>query len=322
MVLQVGIVGTGYVATKRAEIIQNDPRAEVVAVTGNSPEKTQALAERFGLKSIDSWQQLVNLPELDLIIISTITRDHGIIAQAAIESGKHVVVENPLALDTQQARAIIDLASSKGKMLHIEHIELLGGVHRAAVEHLPKIGKVFYARYVTIVPQATAPRRWTFHQEMFGFPFMGALSRIHRFVDLFGMANSISCQSRFWDAPELGYYTACLCTLQLRFPNDMIAHLSYGKGEVFSKAERTLEFLGDKGILLFEGEVGKLIQNGQETPIAAETRQGLFLADTTRVLDHLTEGKPLYVDTEASYTSLRIGEAAYKSAKSGLTLQI
>lgn len=322
MVLRVGIVGTGYVASKRAEILQNDQRAEVIAVTGNSPEKTEALAEKFALKIVDSWQQLVNLPDVDLIAISTISRDHGIIAQAAIEADKHVIVENPLALETQQARAIIDLAKAKGKMLHIEHIELLGGVHRALVENLHKIGQVFYGRYVTINPQTVAPRRWTFHEQMFGFPFMGALSRFHRFRDIFGIATSVSCQSHFWNAPELGYYTSCLCSAQLRFANQMIAHITYGKGEVFSRAERTFELQGDKGILLFEGEQGKLIQNKQETLIDAETRQGLFLRDTTMVLDHLCEGKPLYVDPEASYDSLRMGEAAYHSALTGTTIEL
>ncbi|MGK7874652.1 MAG: Gfo/Idh/MocA family protein [Xenococcaceae cyanobacterium] len=317
--LKVGLVGTGYAAKRRAEALEGDGRSHLVAVTGNTPENTETFCQTHSVSSVNFWQQLVKEVNLDLIVISTINRDHGMIARAALEAGKHVVVEYPLAFEPSEAEALITLAKAQGKLLHVEHIELLGGLHQAMRQYLPEIGNVFYARYVTMNPKRPVPRRWNYHREMFGFPLIAALSRIHRFTDLFGTVASVSCQSRFWDASE-GYYTACLCNAQLHFTNGLIAEVSYGRGETFWQGCRTFELHGEKGTLIFEGEKGTLVRGEEKTPIKVESRRGLFAKDTIMVLDHLFEGAPLYVTPAASYYALKVADAAYQSAKTGKTV--
>jgi len=258
---------------------------------------------------------LVEHPDLDLVIICTINRDHGAIAQAALEAGKHVVVEYPLSLDPVEAESLIALAEAQGKLLHVEHIELLGGLHQALRQALPEIGNPFYARYITIMPQHPAPKRWTYHPEQFGFPFSGALSRIQRFTDLFGDVTTVSCQSRFWEAAD--YYRACLCTTQLRFTNNLIAEVTYGKGEVFWQGLRDFEVHGEQGTLVFEGDQGSLIRGEERIPIEVGGRRGLFGKDTGMVLDYLVEGKPLYVSAAASLYALKVADAARQSADMG-----
>jgi biliverdin reductase len=184
--LQVGLVGTGYAAKLRAETLQSEARSHLVAVAGHAPEKTQEFAQNYQALALDSWQELVERPDMDLVVICTINRDHGAIARAALEAGKHVVVEYPLALEPTAAEALIALAQKRDKLLHVEHIELLGGVHQALRQSLPQIGTACYARYSTLNPQHPAPRKWTYNQALFGFPFSAALSRLHRLTDLFG----------------------------------------------------------------------------------------------------------------------------------------
>ena len=70
--------------------------------------------------------------------------------KAALEADKHVVVEYPLSLDLAQAEALIALADERQRLLHVEHIELLGGLHYATKEHLPRIGTPLYANNRTI----------------------------------------------------------------------------------------------------------------------------------------------------------------------------
>lgn len=313
--IRAGIVGTGFAAKLRAEALQADARSHLVAVSGYTPEKTQEFAQIHKASAIDSWQKLVQHPDLELVIICTINRDHGAIARAALEAGKHVVVEYPLSLDPKEAESLIALSQAKGKLLHVEHIELLGGLHQALRQSLPKIGNAFYARYVTIVPQHPAPKRWTYNQELFGFPLSGAVSRIHRLTDLFGEVASVSCQSQFWGDSE--YYTACFCTAQLRFTNGLIAEVTYGKGEAFWQSLRNFEVHGDQGTLLFEGDAGNLIREEEKTPIEVGGRRGLFSKDTAMVLDYLVEGTPLYVSSAASCYALKVADAARQSAETG-----
>ncbi|ELR98617.1 Gfo/Idh/MocA family protein [Gloeocapsa sp. PCC 73106] len=320
--IKVGIVGTGYAASKRAEALQADQRAELKSVAGYTVISSEKFAQTYSIERINSWQTLVKQPDLDLIIICNINQDHGAIAQAALSAGKHVVLEYPLALKPLQAEALINLARQNQKLLHVEHIELIGGVHQAIRRYLPEIGEVFYGRYSTISPQQNAPRRWTYHHEMFGFPLIAALSRIHRFTDLFGAVDTVNCQTRFWDAPETGYYLACLCEAQLRFSNGLIAQITYGKGEKFWSSDRTLELYGDRGTLSFDGETGILIKGEEKIPLEVVSRQGLFAQDTQMVLDHLVHGKPLYLKPESSYYALTVAEAARQSAATGSIISI
>ena len=151
--IRVGIVGTGYAAKARAEALKADEQflgnaapTLLVTVAGHTPEKTEAFSQNFQVQSTTSWQQLVEREDLDLVIISTINRDHGAIARAALENDKHIIVEYPLSLDPTEAESLISLAAKKNKLLHVEHIELLGGLHNAIKQSLSRIGKIFYAR--------------------------------------------------------------------------------------------------------------------------------------------------------------------------------
>ncbi|NET59290.1 MAG: Gfo/Idh/MocA family oxidoreductase [Symploca sp. SIO2E6] len=312
MTIKTGIIGTGYAANQRALTLQADSRSDLIAISGHTPSKTQEFAQTHNTLAVDSWQQVVEHPEIDLVFICTINRDHGAIARATLESGKHVVVEYPISLDPTEAESLIALAHATNKLLHVEHIELLGGLHQALRQSLPKIGNPFYARYVTIVPKHPAPQRWSYHPELFGFPFNAALPHIHRFTNLFGDVTSVSCQSRFWDLAD--YYSACLCTAQLRFSNSLIAEVTYGKGNRFWQALRNFEVHGEEGTLLFEGQQGTLIRGEERTPIAVAGKRGLFVQDTNMVLDHLTEGTPLYVSPAESLYALKVAEAARLSA--------
>ncbi|HBE21752.1 MAG TPA: glycosyl transferase family 2 [Cyanobacteria bacterium UBA11149] len=311
--IRCGIIGTGYAANQRAQTLREELRSQLLVFSGHSPEKTQEFAQTHQILALNSWQEVIAHPDIDLVFICTINRDRGTIVRAALEAGKDVVVEYPISLDPTEAESLINLAQTKGKLLHVEHIELLGGLHNAMRQFLPEIGNPFYARYVTMVPKSPAPRRWTYNRELFGFPFQAALPHIHRFTNLFGTVESVTCQSRYWWTTE-DYYRACLCTGQLKFTNGLIADVTYSKGETCWQSLRNFEVHGEKGTLLFEGEKGMLIRGEEKTPIEVEGRRGLFVKDTQMVLDYLTEGKPLYVSSQDSLYALQVGEMARQSA--------
>jgi biliverdin reductase len=316
--VRVGLVGTGYVATRRAEALIEDKRAHPIAVAGHNPKNTEAFCKTYGAYPLETWQQLVTEPSLDVVIVSGINRDRGEIVRSALEAGKHVITEYPLSLDPAEAEALIELAKARDQFLHVEHIELLGGLHSSMRQTLPEIGTVFYARYVTFSPQRPAEQRWSYHRDLFGFPLSAALSRVHRFTDLFGTVEAVNCRSRFWDTSQ-GYYSACLCTAQLKFSSRLLAEITYGKGDIFWKRERSFELHGDRGMLVFEGETGMLVRGEEKTPLEFETRRGLLAKDTRMALDCLLEGTPMYVTPEASLYALKVADAARISSETGET---
>lgn len=326
--VRVGIVGTGFAAQLRAQAILQDSRCHLVAVAGRDQQRTKEFIDRVCVTpspqpiAVSSWQELL-LYDIDLVIISTVNPEHGPAARAALLAEKHVVVEYPLALDVSLAQEIIQIAEAKQLLLHIEHIELLGGVHQALKQNLPQVGNVTYARYTTISPQHPAPHKWTYHREDFGFPLTAALSRVHRLTNLFGEVINIKCDCQYWAHPENSdYFMACLCAAQLQFASGFIAHLVYGKGENFWKPERRFEVHGDQGSLIFDGDMGELVTATGNTPIPVGDRRGLFRKDTIMVIDHLTAGQPLYLQPADSLYSLQIAAAARLSAQTGATVTI
>jgi biliverdin reductase len=320
--LKVGIVGTGYAAQRRAESFQADKRAHLLYFSGNSPAGKQTFAQNYSLPPLESASALVNHPDLDLVVIANINSEHEGLVRTALENDKHVIVEYPLAFSSRLGKELVALAQARKKLLHVEHIELLGGLHQGIKAHLPEIGQVYYGRYSTLMPQSPAPLRWTYQEKMFGFPLIAALSRIHRWIDLFGSVSSVNCRSHLWEAAEPEYFRACLCDAQLTFQNGLIVQITYGKGETLWKTERDFLLYGEKGALSFVGENGLFIRAQTEIPLEISPRRGLFGQDTSLVLDYLYEGKPLYVQVEQSLYALRVAEAAQQSAQTGKTVHL
>lgn len=324
----IGLVGTGYAAKVRAETIDADPTARLVAVAGNDPDRTSAFSQPFAAEPMTPWKDLVKRTDIDLVIISTINRDHGAIARAAIESGKHVVVEYPLSLDITEARTLLALSKSYQRLLHVEHIELLSGIHQAIATALPEIGTPFYVRYASVNPQRPAPQKWTYYPQLFGFPFVGALSRVNRLLHLFGAVSTVTCQSQFWTTQDTIVpvthkpYRCCMCTAQLRFANGLIADLVYGKGEMLWNAERGLDIHGDRGMVKIDGNQGQLIQPDATRDLDMGSRRGLFASDTQAVLKHLADGSPLYTTAAESVYALIVADAMRRSAEIGQTIHI
>jgi biliverdin reductase len=315
--LKVGIVGTGFVAKLRAEALHTDPRSHISAIAGHTVEKTALFAQNYDARAFQHWQDLVREPDLDLVVVSTVNRDHAVIAQA----GKHVVVEYPLALNVEDGEALIALAERQNKLLHVEHLELLGGVHQAFKQALPRIGQVFYARYATQTPQRSVNDRWTYQPALFGFPFVGALSRLHRLVDGFGAVKTVQGQAQFWPT-EMPTYRSCVCSAQLEFANGVFAEVTYAKGEYVWSAERSLVVQGAEGALVFEGDQGKLVQGDHARELEVGVRRGLFAQDTRMVLDHLFDARPLYVTPQESLYSLQIAEAIQHSVKTRQAIDV
>lgn len=320
--IRVGLVGTGFAAKLRAQTLATEIRTQLVAVAGRNSSRTAEFAASVNIPTATDWQTLVAMPDIDLVIVSTINGGRGEILRAAMAVGKHVIVEYPISLDPQEAAALIDLAAAKKVLLHVEHIELLGGLHQTMREWLIRLGEVHYARYSTIVTQRPAPQKWTFNRTEFGFPLSGALSRLHRFTDLFGSIERVNCHNHYWGGTG-DYYQTCLCTAQLRFKNsNAIGEVVYGKGEGLWQDSRKFEVHGENGALIFDGDAGVFIQADRQTPIDLGARQGLFAKDLAFVLDHLLEGKPNYVTPAASLATLQVADAARISAETRRTVVV
>jgi predicted dehydrogenase len=112
--LRVAVVGLRMGAAMLEALIRH-PRAEVVAICDPVEERTEALAQKYGIDGTYlDFESLMEAETLDGICISTPNRLHAPMVRTAIERGLHVMCEKPLTLDTGEARELLALARAAG----------------------------------------------------------------------------------------------------------------------------------------------------------------------------------------------------------------
>jgi predicted dehydrogenase len=114
--LRVAVLGAGAWA-RNAHIPgwQRDPRARVVAICDPRSELAEAYASEFGIpESSSDWQHTVTRSDVDVVDIVTPSETHYELAHAALEAGKHVLCEKPVAYDFRQTRAAARIAQQQG----------------------------------------------------------------------------------------------------------------------------------------------------------------------------------------------------------------
>jgi predicted dehydrogenase len=114
--LRVAVLGAGAWA-RNAHIPgwQRDPRARIVAMCDPKRELAEAYASDFGIPEASTdWQQTVARTDVDVVDIVTPSDTHYELAHAALEAGKHVLCEKPVAHDFRQTRAAARIAQQQG----------------------------------------------------------------------------------------------------------------------------------------------------------------------------------------------------------------
>lgn len=114
--LRVGVLGAGNWA-RLAHIPgwQRDPRSEVAIICDPEVEKAEEFARLFNIPEFtDDWREVVNRADVDIVDVCTPSATHYELAMGAIEQGKHVLCEKPVAFDFHQTRHAAELAQLKG----------------------------------------------------------------------------------------------------------------------------------------------------------------------------------------------------------------
>jgi predicted dehydrogenase len=113
--LRWGVLGTGWIAERFAGSLRRNTRQEVVAVGSRSVASAKEFADRVGIgRAHGSYVDLVTDSEVDVVYVATPHNFHHSHAQLAINAGKHVLVEKPLALNAVEAAEVAEWAAQRG----------------------------------------------------------------------------------------------------------------------------------------------------------------------------------------------------------------
>ena len=145
--VRIGLIGCGYWGPKLLRNFAKAPGAQVVAVCDLRPERLSGIQESWpGLAATVDADELLRMPDLDAVIVATPVATHFDLAFKALQAGKHVLVEKPLAPSAELAQRLTDEADRRELVLMVDHTFVYSGAVRAIGKLLADdgIGEMLY----------------------------------------------------------------------------------------------------------------------------------------------------------------------------------
>ena len=215
--LNIGVIGCGKIAQVRhiPEYAANE-NCTLTAFFSPNAKRAEDMAAKYGGKVYSSAEELFADPEIDAVSICAANYAHAELSIKALEAGKHVLCEKPMAVTIEDCEAMLAAAEKAGKRLMIGQNQRLAKAHLCAKELLEQgeIGKVvsFRSSFGHGGPEtwSISPGKdtWFFDKKRAAMGAMADLG-IHK-TDLL----------RFLLGQDVVRTTARLCTLDKRGPND------------------------------------------------------------------------------------------------------
>jgi predicted dehydrogenase len=115
--LRWGVCGPGWIAERFVSTLKEHTSQEILGVQSRDPARAKAFAEKAGIPQSFAGNDMMADPKIDVVYVATVHPRHLPDALAAIEAGKHVLVEKPLALNATEARRLKEAARRKGVFL-------------------------------------------------------------------------------------------------------------------------------------------------------------------------------------------------------------
>jgi predicted dehydrogenase len=136
--VKVGLVGCGTISATYLKVARRFPILDVVACADALPERAEARAAEYGVPRALGVDELLADPEIELVLNLTIPKAHGEVGLRAIEAGKSVYNEKPLAVTREEGRRLLERAEAKGVRVGAAPDTFLGGGIQTCVELIDK----------------------------------------------------------------------------------------------------------------------------------------------------------------------------------------
>lgn len=119
--ISVGVIGTGYLGRLHARVLTEIDKARVAGFVEPDGAVAAEVESTLGLRRFQSIASLVS--EIDCAVIATPTTSHYEIARELIESGCDVMIEKPITSTVEEARALLEVAHKRGRIIQVGHVE-------------------------------------------------------------------------------------------------------------------------------------------------------------------------------------------------------
>ncbi|MDD9267890.1 Gfo/Idh/MocA family protein [Paenibacillus sp. GCM10023248] len=147
--IRIGIIGSGNIGNVHMETLKKVPEAEIAAVTDVYLPLAESRAKQHNIERVyESSDKLLADPSIDAVVIAVSNEWHAPIAIQALEAGKHVMLEKPMALNLESARRIVEAERKAGKVLMIPHQLRWEALSQSVKQQVEKgaLGSIYHAK--------------------------------------------------------------------------------------------------------------------------------------------------------------------------------
>lgn len=329
----IGIVGCGNISDTHAEAIIRTGKGKLVAAHSRTKAAVEAFGKKYDIPGITSYEEFLDVPGLDIVVICTPTGTHLDYGKRAAKAGKHVIVEKPIEITVARGQTLIDSCNQNGVKLAVIYQNRL-------IDDVIRMKQMLDEKAVGKVVMASASVKWFRSQEYYSeSSWRGTLAldgggavinqSVHT-IDLLqwfmGGVKSVSAfKGTFTHEGVEAEDTAVAC---LEYNNGSIGVFE-ASTSITPPQERSVEINGSKGTLLLEGDTLVAKLEGQDedgdkeesgdSAGAASPLAGMTFRNHKKqyeaVLDAFQNNTEPIVSGEQSLQSLAVVEALYKAAE-------
>ncbi|MBM3189441.1 MAG: Gfo/Idh/MocA family oxidoreductase [Chloroflexi bacterium] len=338
-----GIVGTGGMGTGHARTMAGVEECVLTAVCDIVPEVARAVGDQFDVPHCTDYRELIERDDVDAVVVATPHYFHPEIAIYAMEKGKPVISEKPIAVTVSAADAMVEAALRTGTPFAVMHQTRTAPVWRAAGQLVAegRLGEIYrtlliYADFRSQAYYDSAGWRATWAGEGGGVLINQAPHALDRFTWLGGLPSKVIA------------YTATrnhrievedVAGAMLEYPNGATGYLYCSTTEApgtdimeFSGERGKLQVIGNtlrfwempEGVKAFSDTTPEMWKRPPETEVAVEISEAEsgHIAILRNMARHILMGEPLLAPGVDGLKTVELINATILSGKTGEPVSI
>jgi predicted dehydrogenase len=346
---KIGIIGTGGISASHIESYLQNPGVELAAFCDINEDRLNTMGDKYGIQKrfTDANKMLAQVPELEAVSVCTWNSAHAPMTIAALNAGKHVFCEKPMATSAAAAREMLAAAEKNKKLLMIGFVRRFGRdctVLKDFIDH-DYLGEIYYAK-ATYFRRHGSPGGWFGDKSRSGGgPLIDLgvhvidLSRYlmgnHKPVSVYG-----ATFQKLFNRPNVkaakGYVASSavdekkdicdvedLASAMIRFDNGAVLQIEASFSLNIKSDEGQLQFFGTKGgaklspELEMYTEINDYLADVNLASPTALSFDGLFQAEIDHFVDCVRNGTTCRAPAADGVELMRILDGIYESARTG-----
>ena len=344
--LKVGIIGTGSISAMHIEGYLKNPNVELYAFCDINEAQLKKMAAKYGItRTYTDCNEMLKLKELDAVSVCTWNSAHAPCTIAALNAGKHVLCEKPMATSAAEAREMLEAAKRNHKLLMIGFVRRYGNDCRIVKDFIDKdfLGDIYYAK-ATYLRRNGNPGGWFGDKSRSaGGPLIDlGVNVIDLTRYLMGNPKPVSIYGvtyqKLFNRPHIkgakgytsissGNHDICdvedFASAMIRYDNGAVLSIEASFSLNIKNDQGTIELFGDKAGVKLDPEVEFYTEtNDYLTNISLDTSSalsfdGLFNNEIDHYVDCIINGTPCKSPAEDGVTIMTILDGVYESARTG-----